>query len=568
MDIRKIPFSCRGSYLAISHCCENYRGYGNREGLWLRTVSGAAPTPFVMRFQVLDGGRPTEFRTHFNGLTLRLIAACGEVRFEFAAPETLVCCGNGETVGLRMDEICTSDSCNYLHPVVPGDDDVLCVNCYKNFARYLLLRRTGTMEPFQIWDREEAHECRVDIHSVEGRFQFAIREFTQHLDLTAPLEDLCDALQAQQRDFLRFVPELSRLPEEYREAARTSAYVQWVSLVAPRDKLHREAMLMSKYWMTSVWSWDHCFNALALCETDPELAWEQFLIPFDHQSPDGGLPDFVNDTTYFFNCVKPPIHGWTLKRMMNRMKLSPHQMTLAYDKLSAWTRWWFTQRDLDHDDLCEYWHGNDSGWDNSTVFAQGPCVISPDLNAFLVVQMDVLQELAVQLGRTEDAALWKRQSQKTCDAMVRTLFFEGLPVAIDAVTRRVIPNESLLPYLSLLAGPHLPKTCRDRMLAVLESTEFLTPYGYATEKTASPAFEENGYWRGAVWAPAMYLLFDALKEAGAHSAARKAAECFCRAVAVGGPAENHSALTGEGLRDPAYTWSASVFLLFVKEDIL
>lgn len=568
MDVCKIPFSCRGSYMAVSHCKENYRGYGNREGLWLRTVSGAAATPFVMRFQVLDHGLPTEFSTDFDGLTLRLTSTSGEIRLYFSDPETILCCGTGEHIGLRLDEICAPDSCNYLHPIVPGNSNILCVNCYKNFARYLLLNSVGTMVPFQIWDREEAHECRVDIRPVQGNFRLAIREFTQRINLTEPSADSSDVLLAAQRDLMHFVPDLSRISEEYREAAQTAAYVQWSSLVAPRDKLCRESMLMSKNWMTSVWSWDHCFNALALCETDPKLAWDQFLIPFDHQREDGGLPDFVNDTTYFFNCVKPPIHGWTLKRMMERMELSAQQLAQAYEKLSSWTNWWFSQRDQDRDNLCEYWHGNDSGWDNSTVFAQGPCIISPDLNAFLVAQMDVLRDIAAKLGKAEAAAYWDMQAQKTADAMAHTLFDNGLPVALDAATRRVVPNESLLPYLSLLAGSRLPRLCREQMLSVLESTAFLTPYGYATEKTTSPAFEENGYWRGAVWAPAMYLLSDALKTAGAFTAAKRAAEHYCRAVTVGGPAENHSALTGEGLRDPAYTWSASVFLLFLKEYML
>lgn len=103
------------------------------------------------------------------------------------------------------------------------------------------------------------------------------------------------------------------------------------------------------------------------------------------------------------------------------------------------------------------------------------------------------------------------------------------------------------------------------MLAVLQSSDFLTPYGYATEKVASPAFEENGYWRSAVWAPTICLLYEALKTAGADTAARTAAEAYCRAVQVGGPAGNHSALTGAALRDPAYTWSASVFRLLLQE---
>lgn len=565
MDIQKIPFSRRGSYLAISYCRENYRGYGNSEGLYLRTVSGAASTPFVLRFQLLHDRHPARFHTRFDGMTLQLISERGRIVFCFSDPQTILCTGTGQGLGLRMDEICAPDSCSYLHPVIPGEGSLLCINCYKNSARYLLFRMTGTMEPFQIWDREEAHDCRIDIRSADGTFQFALREALDCMDLTPPCADPSTALHLSEQDLVRFLPDLRCIPAPYHHAVRTAAYVQWSALVAPRDRLGRESMLMSKNWMTSVWSWDHCFNALALCRTDPCLAWDQFMLLFDHQQPSGCIPDFVNDAAYFFNCVKPPIHGWALKRMMEQMELSAQQLATAYDKLSAWTRWWFTQRDNDHDDLCAYWHGNDSGWDNSTAFDQSPCVISPDLNAFLVIQMDVLRHLAEQLGLSSESAQWAQQMQRTLTAMVRELFPEELPVVRDAETYRIIPHDSLLPYMSLLAGEYLPASCRDRMVAVLQGPAFWTPYGYATEKPASPAFEENGYWRGAVWAPVMYLLYDALSQAGALSAAQKTAEAYCRAVLRGGPAENHSALTGEGLRDPAYTWSSSVFLMFVRK---
>lgn len=114
MDIRNIPFSRRGSYMAISDCCENYRGHGNRAGLWLRTVSGATETPFVMRLQLLERGQPAPFTTEFDGLTLHLVGAHGNVSLCFCGPDTLLCHGIGANIGLLLDEICAPGNCNYL----------------------------------------------------------------------------------------------------------------------------------------------------------------------------------------------------------------------------------------------------------------------------------------------------------------------------------------------------------------------------------------------------------------------------------------------------------------------
>ncbi len=52
-------------------------------------------------------------------------------------------------------------------------------------------------------------------------------------------------------------------------AATLAAYTLWSATVAPAGFLTRESVLMSKHWMDKVWSWDHCFNALALAPVCP-----------------------------------------------------------------------------------------------------------------------------------------------------------------------------------------------------------------------------------------------------------------------------------------------------------
>ncbi|MGV2806263.1 hypothetical protein GNF85_22200, partial [Clostridium perfringens] len=143
--------------------------------------------------------------------------------------------------------------------------------------------------------------------------------------------------------------------------------------------LTRPAMYMSKNWMTNIWSWDNCFNAMALVRHQPELAWDQFMIFFDRQDESGLLPDFVNDKYELWNCNKPPIHGWTLAWMMRRTDfIKETQLREVYGPLSKWTEWWLTHRDHDGDGIPQYNHGNDSGWDNSTAFNNGIPVESPD----------------------------------------------------------------------------------------------------------------------------------------------------------------------------------------------
>ena len=76
---------------------------------------------------------------------------------------------------------------------------------------------------------------------------------------------------------------------------------------------------MSKHWMDKVWSWDHCFNALALAPGSPGPGLDQFLLPFDHQDEAGALPDSVTHSEVLYNFVKPPIHGWALRQLRRRL---------------------------------------------------------------------------------------------------------------------------------------------------------------------------------------------------------------------------------------------------------
>jgi glycogen debranching enzyme len=316
--------------------------------------------------------------------------------------------------------------------------------------------------------------------------------------------------------------------------------------------------------MTSLWSWDHCFNAIALSHGDPQAAWDQFMQPFDRQDAAGCLPDAMTDSSKVTLYVKPPIHGWALSKMMERMELSFGQMQEAYEKLSKWTGWWLQYRDNDGDGICEYWHGNDSGWDNSTAFSQPPPIETPDLAAFLVIQMDVLADLAGRLDLPEDASAWKRKADAMLAAMADHCYVDGEPVARRSGTHEIIPNDSLLLYTPVTMGSRMPESLLKRTVEVLKSAKFLTAHGLATESPDSPFYKPNGYWRGPIWAPSTMLIVDGLIRSGEKEFAAELARRFCDMATKSGFAENFDALTGDGLCDRAYTWTASVFLVLAN----
>ena len=75
---------------------------------------------------------------------------------------------------------------------------------------------------------------------------------------------------------------------------------------------------------------------------------------------------------------------------------------------------------------------------------------------------------------------------------------------------------------------------------------------------------DDGYWRGPIWAPSTVLIEDGLRRAGHDRLADEISDRFRALCETSGFAENFDALTGAGLRDRAYTWTASSYLLLAE----
>ncbi len=228
---------------------------------------------------------------------------------------------------------------------------------------------------------------------------------------------------------------------------------------------------MSKHWMDKVWSWDHCFNALALARSDPGLALDQFLAVFDHQTETGALPDSITHSEVLYNFVKPPIHGWMFSLLRERMPTPIRSETLAevYRRLSAWSRYWLDHRRAPGSALPFYEHGNDSGWDNSTVFDADRLIESPDLAAFLVLQLDELAHLAAEVA-PDEAAGWEAEADAVAAALVDQLWDGSRLFARSVIGHRAASTSSLLTALPIVAAERLPAASLMALASQIDGT--------------------------------------------------------------------------------------------------
>jgi len=557
MDISKIPFSRFGSYFAV--------GRDESGRAILRTLRGDCPRRDVFRIAPL-GGAP--FAAAPRRGSLGLEAEGCELELYLRGPDEVVIRGRGD--GLRLDFLGAGEL-GYVYADAAGDAFQVVDRENKLFFQAHVVEGSASLDArWKLHDRRLRLVCEtaaIELHGNGGPFTLYIRADLCERPISRPALDADKDIARVEDEYSAWTRRFSSAAPEYERAAADARYVLWSSAVSRSGNYRYDGMLMSKNWMTSVWSWDHCFNALAMVGIDDRIAAEQFLIMLEAQQESGKLPDKITDRSSQAIYTKPPVHGWCYSRMRER-GLGPDRTRdeAVLRRLMAWTDWWFAYRDDDRDLVCSYNHGNECGWDNSTVFDDGVPIESPDLPAFMILQIDEIARLASELGDESLAASWKSRGEALMKAFLAHCFASGLPVARRSRTHEPIRSRSLLPFMALVLGDRLPSDLFKAMVERLEE-EFLTEYGVATEAPSSPKYIAGAsYWRGAIWAPTTYLLADGLRRGGADALARKVAIRFLDTVARGDTmSENYCSRTGVGCDDPAYTWTASVFLMLARE---
>ena len=541
-SVAQVPFSTFGSWLSISIP----RG---EEELFFRNHHGSANNLFPL--QTLVDGQIVKPVIEAKPWLLVLTSGQGRVEICFEGPRTVRMRGQGLSFQLGGAHLAYSEGANRV-----------VFNCPFT-RRYQIEALHGSVElrpsdgPKKRWARQAFISPGED-----GCWELAIDEFgsTWRRPERAPFDRCLDDARNAFTAFLETMPAVRPVD---RETQQLAAYVNWSCVVEPCGLIKRPSLFMSKNWMCNVWSWDHCFNAMALAAGQPELALDQMLTMVDHQDEFGCYPDSISDVNISFNFSKPPVHGLAFKELLKRTPRRPSEeiMETMYASLSKQADWWMDNRRLEGGVLPYYLHGNDSGWDNSTMFSSGVPLFAPDLAALLVVQMEVLAELAGEMGKDAEVDQWQRRADDLFKALMEELWCGDHFVARLGDGSAVECN-SLIPWLPIILGSRLPEDVRLALKAGIES--HLTEWGLATEKVDSPRYREDGYWQGPIWAPSTFLAVMGLDRAGLVELADTVSERFCRMCAKSGFPENFNALTGEPLRDPAYTWTASVFLLLAE----
>ena len=556
-SVQDIPFSTHGSWFDISPVVAE-KTYAED----LHLVSHQNGMHAVLRLVPLDPatGDRADTRVETTPGLLSWTGASGRIDLAYESPDTVRLRGSGLGIGVEAAaQTLTPFSGTYFFRDPAADAHVF--TSYETGRRYRVTVLSGTVTDIGTQTLGGGPRGITLNAEANGPWEIAIEELDTARPPYASPATFDTITESARSSFAEFVDQVAPWRSSATPAAELAAYVVWSATVRPTGLVTRPGVLMSKHWMDKVWSWDHCFNALALAPGCPDLALDQFALPFDHQDDSGALPDSVTHSEVLYNFVKPPIHGWTFGHLRRRLPTPPGPAELAetYRRLERWTGFWLTARRAPGADLPHYQHGNDSGWDNATTFDPARVIESADLAAFLVLQLRELAALATALDRADEAIRWTQAAEETQAALLDQLWDTDRFLARAVDTGDTWSSSSLLDLMPVVLGEHLPADVSSTLADHIKA--HLTPYGLATELPTSPHYLADGYWRGPIWAPATVLIEDGLRRAGHERLADDISARFRALCETHGFAENFDALTGTGLRDRAYTWTASSYLL-------
>ena len=181
-----------------------------------------------------------------------------------------------------------------------------------------------------------------------------------------------------------------------------------------------------------------------------------------------------------------------------------------------------------------------------------------------------------------DEKKWDKMQKDLLNKFYKHFWQGDRFVSMKNCSHDIVESKSIINLMPILLGEILnPEYFKKLVEELSVENNYLSPYGIVTEAMTSLKYNthasdwenvhepDTAYWRGAVWAPVIYLIVDGLRRGGEVHLAKKIAKRFCNMVnGQDGIFENYNSVTGEGGCDPSYTWTCSVFLLLIKEFLI
>lgn len=354
-----------------------------------------------------------------------------------------------------------------------------------------------------------------------------------------------------------------------------------------------------------LFDWDTYFAALMASTESRELAFLNAAAITDEITGAGFVPNFGSAFgVKSEDRSQPPVGSAVCLKIFRKY---PEKWFLEYvfDRLLRWNRWFFAHRTTPEGYMCwgsdPYEPANEryyrhlradlqsakyeSGLDNSpmyddAVYDAGSGLMrlaDVGLMGLYVQDCGALAEIAEILGRSEALPELRERKNAVETALMTTWdeeygMFLNKDLTTGALSRRTSPTN----FYALASS----RVTAEQKRRVLEE-HFYNPEEYWGDWVLpmtprnDPAYPDQDYWRGRIWAPVNYLVYEALKAAGLTRAcrdlARRSEELICREWRLHGHVhENYSGDDGMGCgvgnSDKFYHWGGLLAYIALEED--
>ena len=334
-----------------------------------------------------------------------------------------------------------------------------------------------------------------------------------------------------------------------------------------------------------LFDWDTYFAAMLASLESKELAQLNAIAITDEITPDGFIPNYgCAHNGKSFDRSQPPVGSHVCLEIYKKY---PETWFIehVFPPFLSWNRWFADHRMTEEGYLC--WgsepnrgQGHDwqaaafeSGLDNSPMFDGIPfdterhIMLLADVGLMGLYIMDCrcLAELARIIGREDVIAELEARKAKVETALM-TLWDEDFGMFLNkdlrdgTLSRRISPTN-----FYALNADSITEEQKRRMMDehFYNPDEFWGEFILPSIARNDPAYPDQDYWRGRIWAPMNYLAYAALKHAGLTQAcadlAEKSEALILKEWRLHGHVhENYSGDDGMGCSkpnsDPFYHW--------------
>ena len=411
--------------------------------------------------------------------------------------------------------------------------------------------------------------------------------------------DKVAALMAEQKRLVQAETEKYGALSQSYNAMRTC--LAWDTIYEPENG--QVCSTVSRLWNLSwggyvLFDWDTYFSAMMAMVDNKALAYSNAIAITREKTEKGFIPNFGSaDDDKSRDRSQPPVGSLAVKEIYRiyREKAFVEQL---FDDLLEWNRWFAANRRLHNGQLSwganpyegkngSSWETNgnlqaaafESGLDNSPMYDDVPFntetnlmeLADVGLTGLYIMDCEALAELAEEIGRPEGselrarAALSKKGLEEMWDEEVG--MYLNRRTDTNELSRRISPTNFYALFSDSVSDGRAQRMLMEHFY---NEKEFFGEFMMPSISRNDPAYPEQDYWRGRIWAPMNYLAYLAMRKHRLTEACRVFAEKSVNLLMKewrlhGHVHENYDGDTGMGCgvhnSDKFYHWGALLALM-------